>query len=190
MSRQIIKRFNDETIFAVAPHDPESKTLYNDANGTTATYKIYDPSMDESLAATEAIGQNVFSVTNPGSFIVGYTSELSLDDDTLHTSIITAVDPSTGEITVADVTLVAATLGNRIRVILGAQVSMAEYGTPKIDKRDWGYKALLVNDHVAHKDIRARSGLDVNAEVIVVNSVDGRKATDTLCYTINGDLCE
>jgi hypothetical protein len=190
MDRMIIKRNSDETIFAISPIDPENRVVLNDAAGASCSFKVYDPSIDESISVLEASGQTILSVTNTGLFVTGYDVEVTLDDGTIHPpSNVNAVDTVAGTITIADSITDSAAKGNRVRAILGVLVTMDEFGTANIDKRDWGYKGTLLNNQAAHLDVRSRDELDIDVEVIMNGGV-GLISTDVLCYTIKGSLCD
>lgn len=190
MERKIIKRNSDETIFAIAPIDPENRVVLNDAAGASCSFKVYDPSADESISVAEASGQSTLNVTNAGAFVVGYSAEVTLDDGTIHpASNVDEVDTVAGTITIADSITDSAAEGNRVRAIFGTSVTMNEFGTANIDTRDWGYKETLLNNHAAHLDVRSRDELDIDVEVIMNGGV-GLISTDVLCFTIKGSLCE
>lgn len=188
MGRVIIKRNSDETIFAIAPRDPDIGTLLNDAAGASSVFKVYDPSIDESLSADVASAISIIPTTNHGLFKIGYGIEITQDDDTIHASSVISIDIVNKTVTINDATTDTVAEGNRIRVIFGSAVTMAEFGTPVKDTRDWGYRATLLNNQAAHKDVRSRNELDIDVEVKVNGGV-GLIATDVLCYTIKGSLC-
>ena len=188
MARELIKRYSDRQIRAVAPTDVENQTVLNDAASASSSFKVYDPSKDEVLSADEAIAQTELNTANAGVFDEGDSVEVTQDNGTLHSSTISSIDAVAGTITLASGLTVAAGSGNRVRVIFGAQITMDEYGTANINTRDWGYQGLFANDHVANDDPRAKDGLEIDIE-IRFNGGTGLVAFDVICALLQEDDC-
>lgn len=192
MARELVKRYNDFLVRAVAPInkgvDPHVP-LDDDAGVVGCTYKIYDISKDEVLSIAEASGQTVLSVSNAGVFVVGDSVEVTQDDETLLASTVTAVDTAAGTVTINDVLTDDAAAGKRIRAIFGSSVAMLEYGTANLDTRTWGYQAGFADDNAAYLDPRTKTGMDVDIE-ISFNGGAGLAAFDTICATIQEDDCD
>lgn len=164
------------------PREP----LSNADDGATCTFKIYDPAKDEQLSADEVGGQVILSVTGAGEFVVGDLVEVSLDDGSLHATDVVAVDGSAGTVEVTDALPSAAAEGSRIRVRLGSEVSMSDYGTPALETVDWGFRGFIDSDH---------SGLDldleVDVEIYLRNSGGTLILLDVLYLTVKPNhLCE
>lgn len=156
-------------ILLVAPTDVRNQNpLDNTNDGATCSFKVYDAGKDEAISVDEAIGQDVLSVTNAGVFEVGDIVEVTMDDDVIHESPINAVDVVAGTIQVDDILTVSASAGQRVRVLLGTEITMIEYGTPKIGKRDWGFEGVLESDH---PDLEVEQDIDV--VITFVGSVSG-----------------
>jgi len=189
LSRLLINRFSDYPVRAIAPIDAINLTVLNDAAGASCQFKVFDPSKDSVLTASEAIGQTELSVASAGIFVVGEKVECTQDDDSFHTSTITVVDPVAGTITIANPTTVAMATGNRVRVILDSAIAMVEYGTADLNTRDWGYIGTFPDTHEAHKDSRAKDGFDVNIE-IQFNGGSGLAKLDVHCVTIKENICD
>jgi len=193
MAREVIQRYTDYNVLAVAPkyHNwtTDVDVVINDAGGGSASFKVYDPSKDELISADEAIGQTELSVSDVGVFDVGDSVEVTQNNGVILSSTVSAVDSTAGTITIADSLAVAADLGSRVRVIFGASVSMTEYGTANLNTRDWGYRGLFALSNPAHSDTRAKDGLEINIEI----SVDGgsnRDSLDVICALIRENDCE
>ena len=156
--------------------------LDNTNDSATSSFKVYVPSKDEVLSAAEATGQTVFSMTNPGAFVIGDTLELTLDDASLHSSLINAVDTVAGTVTVNDVTPSAAAKGNRGRVRLGPEISMTEFGTAVLGADDFGFAGSLIPS--SHPVLSI--GLEVNAEILFLGGA-GLTLLETICYVVKRD---
>lgn len=188
-ARTIVGRYTDKLVRAKHPIDVVAENpLDNSGDGATCAFKVYDISKDEIISATEAIGQDTLSVTNAGRLEVDDLVEVTQNDASLHESTINAVDSAAGTITIDDVLIVAAAVGNRVRVVMGVAVPMSEYGTPDINALDWGFSGLLPDTHVAHLDPRSKAGFDVDIEVDF-NGGAGLRKVKTLCTTIQEDNC-
>lgn len=136
-------RFEHPTDEISVPRNP----LDNTTDGATCTYRVYDGDVDEVLSTAEASGQTTLSMTNAASFKIGDQVALVLDDKTIHNSPINAVDPDAGTITIDDVTTDTAAAGNRVRVQLGVEVAMTEYGTAALGSITYGFQAALSDTH-------------------------------------------
>jgi hypothetical protein len=192
MARKLIDRYSDYDIISTAPklfnYTTDLNEVVNDASSGSASFKVYDISKDELILADEAIGQTELSVTNAGVFNENDSVEVTQNDESILASTVSSVDTTAGTITIADSLTVAADIGQRVRVIFGASISMTEFGTANLNTRNWGYIGILENTHVAHYDVRAKEGLNVDIEVKVTNSV--MTSTDIICATIKEDDCE
>lgn len=193
MAREIIPRFTDKTVNSFAPIDEDASPrnpLDNTTDGATCSFKVFDPAKDEVISVAEASGQTVLSVTNAGVFAVSDSVEVTLDNGTLFPSTISSIDtvsdPTT--VTLADAITDTAAANNRIRVILGSSISMAEFGTPDLNTTDWGFRATLPDDHPAHLDPQSKTGFDVNIEVTLIGG-PGLQKRDTICATISEQDC-
>lgn len=153
--------------------------LDNTTDGATCTFKVYDPAKSETISSAEALGQTVLSVSEAGVFVVGDTVELEQDDGTFHTSAVNAVDASAGTITIDDVTTDEAAAGARIRVKLGATITMTEFGTPELEERDWGFRGFLGSNHAG-----LVIGLDINIEISFAGSGGDLDLELLICATI------
>ena len=131
------------TDVSVDPHNP----LDNTVDGATSTFKVYDRAANEKFSAAEALGQTVWSVTNAAKFAVDDIIEATETDGTILSGAVTAVDPTLGTITSDTALLVGAAAGARIRVRLGAQITMTEYGTPSLNTITWGFQGMLPYNH-------------------------------------------
>ncbi len=162
------------TIRLVAPTDVVSvpkDPLNNTDNGSTCTFKVYDPAKDEVLSAAEASGQTVLSVTNAAKFKIGDVTEVALDSGTLQDFTLTGIDPTAGTITGSPSLTGPAASGNRVRVRLGPQVTMTEYGTPELETLDWGFQGSMASTH---------PGLVLDLEIDVEISFVGNPSSASL----------
>ncbi len=144
---------SDSVIEFVRPADVVAKNaLDNTTDGATCSFKVYDPAKDESLSALEASGQTILSVVNTGVFEVGDSIELTQDDGTIHTSVVSTagIDTVNGTVTIDDATTDAAAAGNRMRVVFGTAITMTEFGTPVFGKTDYGFRGTLPDTHPVH----------------------------------------
>lgn len=164
------------------PIDVNENIILNDAAGSSCTFKVYDPAKDEIISVDEASGQTIINVTNPGNFAVGDSVEIKTNDGTFDISDVASIQITNGTITM-DVALTdAAAVGNRVRRIFGVAVPMTEYGTPKLDTLDWGYRGTLLSTHASQI-----KGQDIDIEINFVG--DGAapgtlNARETICATI------
>jgi hypothetical protein len=192
MARELIDRYSDYDVISRAPtvfnYSSDLNEVVNDASSGSASFKIYDPSKCEVILADEAIGQTELSVSNAGAFDENDAVEVTQNDESILASTVSSVDAVAGTITIADALTVAADLGQRVRVIFGASISMSEFGTADLNTRDWGYHGVIESTHSVHSDPRAKEGLEVDIEVKVTNSV--RNSTDIICATIKEDDCD
>jgi hypothetical protein len=157
------------TLEVVSPTAVVAKNpLDNTTDGATSEARAYDPAKDETLSGAEAIGQTVLSVNNAGVFVEDDIVELIQDDGTTHQSTVASVDTVAGTVTIDDVTTVAAAIGNRFRVRIGAVIAMSEYGTPVLGKRDWGFRGTLASTHAVQVLDR-----EFNLEFLFVGNVAG-----------------
>lgn len=189
MARVLIPRYSNRYPRAIAPKDVlvEPNVVINNAASGSASFKVYDPSRDEVLTAIEGIGQTVISVSNAGTFVIADAIELTQDDASIHASTVDSIDAAAGTVTIADITTVASAIGNRFRKIFGSKVTMTEYGTADLNKQDWGYQGLIPSTHASHADARAKDGLDVDIEIIVLGA--SLVEQETICTTIKEDDC-
>lgn len=149
MSRELIPYKTSRVIKAKHPTDVENEDpLNNTDDGATCTFKVYDPDKDEQLSVTEVTSQTELSVTDAGKFETDDTVEIELDSGAFHSSNVDAVDAAAGTITIASGLPSQASIGKRVRRIFGSAVTMDEYGTPKLDTVDWGFRGTLLSTHV------------------------------------------
>ena len=188
MARQTIFRRTDHDIKVIAPIKDIDNTVLNDLAGASSSFKVYDPSKDEIISATELSGQTVLSVTNAGVFVVNEVVEVTQDDASLHTQAITGVDADAGTITIASGLTVNAQAGNRVRVVLGTAITQVEFGTANVDTEDWGYIGVLPDNHPAHLDPRSKTGFDIDVETVFAGGA-GLNKQKTDCLTIVEDDC-
>lgn len=174
--------FEHPTNVSVSPNEP----LDNTDDGATCSFSVYDEAKAGVLTSAEAAGQDVLSVSNPGSYVLGDVVEVDLDDGTIHDAgAIGAIDVSFGTIQVATALASAAAAGRRLRVRLGAAVPMAEYGTPALGETDWGFAGTLAANHAG-----LLPGLEVEIEVTFLGTGvlgGGLEATHRICATIVGE---
>jgi len=148
MARRVISYQSDAVIRLVAPTDViNDNPLDNTNDGATCTFKVYDPNIDESFSAVEASGQTEWSVTNAGLFSIGDIVEATETDGTILSGTLNAVDAAAGTITSDTALAVGAASGARVRVRLGAEITMSEYGTAALGTRDWGFQGTLSDTH-------------------------------------------
>ena len=180
-ARRLLQFKTSEAIELVAPVNVlTDNALDNTIDGSTCTFRIFDPAKDEAITVLEASGQTILSVSEAGVFVIGDQIELTQDDATIHVSTVNAVDASAGTITLDDATTDTAAVGNQIRVRLGLVVTMTEYGTPKVGERNWGFRGTLESNHAGLTD-----GLDVDIEVSFVGAVAGGvDYLETICATV------
>jgi len=190
MARELIKRFSDRQIRAVAPTNVQAdpNIPLDNAAGASSFFNVYDPSEDEVLTVAIVGSVGVISVSNAGVFEIGDQLELTRDDGVTDVSAtVGSIDVALGEITLVGTMLGPAAVGNRLRTIIGAQVTMFEFGTADLNTRDWGFQGLLPSTHPAHRDPRAKTEFDIEIEIRV--SAGGFTAFDVICATIQEDDC-
>lgn len=182
MARTKVPFQSDVPIIFRAPTDVVNQNALDNTNdGSTSTFKVYDPAKDEVLAALEATSQTVLSVTGAAAFKIDDVVEVDLDDGTVHDAgPVAAVDPALGTITVTTGLASQASAGNRVRVRLGAQITMVEFGTAKIGRRDFGFLGIMADTHPG-----LEIDLEINVEIRFVGAVGGGlDVLDVLCLVV------
>ncbi len=182
MARTKIPFQSDVPIIFRAPIDIINQNALDNTNdGSTSTFKVYDPAKDEVMSVTEAAGQSILSVTNVGVFKKFDFVEVTLDDGTVHDAgFVNLIDPILGTITITIALASQASADSRVRVRLGTQVTMAEFGTAKIGRRDYGFIGTLRDDHPGLK-----IDLEINVEIRFVGAVvGGLDALEVLCLVV------
>lgn len=166
MARVKIPYKTTTIVRVVAPRDVSVNphVVLNDAAGASSTFKVYDEAKDESFSAAEAAAQTIWSVTNAAAFKIGDVVEATETNGTILEGTLTGVDPTNGTITSDTALAVGAAEGARVRVRLGSQVSMTEYGTASLNDREWGYQGAILSTH---------AGLDLDTEVNIEISFKG-----------------
>lgn len=163
-TRIAIPYATDLWVQIIAPVDEVNNNPLDFTNdGATASFKVFDPNKDSLLSADEALGQDILSVANAGLFVIGDTVEVTLDDDTIHEGNVIAVDTTNGTIQLDASLPSAASTGSRVRARLGSEIPMVEYGTPKINNRDWGFRGLLSD---THPGLDLGSSVDIEATIV------------------------
>jgi hypothetical protein len=181
MSRQKIPYRTSSVVELVAPTNVLTDNPLDFTNdGSTCSAKIYDPAKDEQLTSTEASGQVILSVTNPGKFLVNDAVEVTLDSGVLHSSTVDSIQVTDGTITINTALPSQASAGNRVRVKLGATITMTEYGTPKLETRDWGFRGTILSTHAG-----LELDLEVDVEISFVGD-PGNPGTIDLLDVVNG----
>lgn len=155
--------------------------LDNTTDSATCSFKVYDPGKDELLTAAGANPDVILNVTNAGVFQVGDVIEVDLDDGTVHDAgAIVSLDAAAGTITVTTGLASAAAADKRVRVRLGGEITMSEYGTAKLGSWDFGFIGILPSDH---------PGLVIDQEIDIEISFvgdpgGGLDALDIICAVI------
>jgi hypothetical protein len=147
--REQYSYLSDYSILYEKPSNSLTSTVLNDTAGATCFFKIYDVAKSQTLSAAEASGQTVLSVSDAGSIQVDDVVEVDTNSSpiTIHDAgAVVAVDAAAGTITVTTAIPAAGALaGARVRVRLGAQVTMSEFGTAEIDAaEEWGYEGTFL----------------------------------------------
>jgi hypothetical protein len=182
MARVPIPWKSSVSIRLVAPTDVVAipPVVLDTVAGATSSFRVFDPAVDQVLSAAEAIGQTVWSVTNAALFKVGYGVELTQDDSSVVFGTLTAVDPVAGTITSNVATTVAAAAGNRVRRRLGNPITMTQYGTAALGRRDWGWQGALPSNHPG-----LVLDLEIDVEISFIGAVAGGKdLLRTLCLVV------
>jgi hypothetical protein len=182
MARTKIPFQSDVPVIFRAPTDVVNQNALDNTNdGSTSTFKVYDMAKDEVLSADEAALQPILSVTNASAFKVGDSIEVDLDDGTVHSAgLVTFVDPVLGTITIQFTLASQASAGNRVRVRLGTQITMVEFGTAKIGRRDYGFIGILSDTHPG-----LEIDLEIDVEIRFVGAPGGGlDALEILCLVV------
>lgn len=179
----VLVRYAHPTNVGVEPNEP----LDNTDDGATASFKVFDPGKDEEISSDEASGQTTLSVTGSGLFQDGDLVEIDLDSGSVHSTSIASTDPSAGTIDVNDALPSQASAGRRVRVRLGGEITMSEYGTPKLGRTDWGFQGTLPGDHPG-----LEIGQEVDIEITFVGAPGGGlDALEVICGIVRPvDDCE
>ena len=182
MARQKIPFRTDVPIRFQHPTDVIAQNpLDFTVDGSTCTFKVFDSAKDEILTIAHAAPATVFFVTDVGVFETGDVVEVDLNDGTVHDAgAVTAVDPVAGAMSVTNGLTGPAAAGRRVRVRLGGQITMLEYGTPTLGRTDWGFIGALPKDHPGLK-----IGLEIELKISFVGAPGGGlDALDVLCLVV------
>ena len=182
MARTKVPFQSDVPIIFRAPEDAFNQNALDNTNdGSTSTFKVYDPAKNEVLSALEVAAQVVLSVTNASAFKIGDVVEVDLDDGTVHDAgPVTTVDPTLGTITITTGLASQAAAGNLVRVRLGTQITMTEFGTAKIGRRDYGFIGFMTDTHPG-----LEIDLEINVEIRFVGAPGGGlDALEVLCLVV------
>lgn len=165
----------------IAPTDVVSnEPLSNADDGSTCSFEVFDPEKDESLTSAAITGATTLYVSNAGVFVINDIVDVALTDGNRHLAYVTGVSGSAGTITINPGLASGASLGARVRVRLGNPVSMSDFGTPELEKRDWGFRGTLLSTH---------PGLKLDKQIdIEINFIGdpGNPGTLNLLDVING----
>lgn len=193
MGRETIKRKTSRNIRVLTPIDAETNTVLNDAAGASSSFKVYDPSKDESFSLFVASSTAILDVTDAGVFVVNDIVEAMLDTGLEEARTVIDVDIANQQITVTSGFSADASSGNRIRVVLdsASSITQTEFGTANIDEEGWGYTGIFPDTHAAHNDPRTRTeeGFHVNAESTFLGGA-GQNVVDIQCLTIKEDCAD
>lgn len=134
--------------------DAGGSTAITVASGGSGSAKLFDDNKDTTLSAAEATSQTVLSVSatrgNGHGFQVGDALYIELDDGTYDTSDIVSIQHADKTITITTGLTSAAAAGAHIAVLLGASITLSEYGTPVVPyvpNADWGWRGTIADTH-------------------------------------------
>lgn len=163
----VLIRLVDPEDFGVDPDDSERLL-----DSGTATYKVFDPGVDEVTTLAIAGGVDVIPVSNPGAFASAVRIEIEQDDGTFQNTTLVSLDVEAGTITVDNVTTSTVAAGSRVRgAFTTGDVAMALYGDPVVGDKFWGYQGQLEDDgdhQVIGQEIEAEMTLDAGAGLKIV----------------------
>lgn len=167
-ARDILQYRTTTPVFLGHPTDVTNENPLNTTvDGSTCSFRIYDAGKDSVIVADHTTGNTEISVSDAEDFDIGDMAEIELDNAEIHASLISDVDPTAGTITVTGLPSAAST-GNRVRTRLGNEITMSEYGTPKLGTTDWGFKGTILSTHPGLK-----MDLEIDIEINFIGAVAG-----------------
>jgi hypothetical protein len=168
-AREILQYQTTTPIKLLHPTDTVNQNTLDTTNdGSTCSFKVFDANKESVLTADEAGAQTVISVDGPAKFDVGDTVEIPLDSGSIHSANIDSIELDDGTVTINTGLPSQASAGKRIKAILGSEVTMDEYGTPKIGTRDWGFIGTIESDHPG-----LIPDLEIDIEITFIGAVLG-----------------
>jgi len=180
-----IQIYSDVSIELLDPEDLwvlDKSSASRLLTGGTASYIAYYTAADTTMTVLASTGATVVIVEDTSGYVIGDIIELRQDDGTFHRSVISTVTASTFTITFLDPTTAAVGVGQPARRPYSSSgISMAEFGTAKVDDCTWGYRAGLDNDgayQVLDNEFTVDITLDAGA---------GLALTKTICYKVVKD---
>jgi hypothetical protein len=118
-------------------------TLASGAGGNTCVARIFDDSKDAAVTIGSISGDNFLNVSDVTKLEVGDNLYIELDDGTYYERIIAAIDTTTKIVGLTATMTIVVSPGRLVSVMLGASVSMLEYGTPVVGQYDWGWRGVI-----------------------------------------------
>ena len=97
--------------------------------------------------------------------------EATESDGSILVGTLTTVDAAAGTITSDTALLVGGAVGGSVRVRLGGEVTMTEYGTASLSTRNWGYQGALLSTH-AGLELDTQVSIEISFKGAVDNSLD------------------
>ncbi len=182
-------RIKDPEDFSV-PIDDAGRLL-DAASGATAHFHVFDEDKRTTITAIASGGGpfQVFTVGNAGLYEVGDAVWFVDGAGTDVIDTLTARDTTADTITTTSTVANHPKLGSPVRRVygpLGAQeIAMAEYGTPKVGSKKWGWKATLSNQSFPE----LTPGINAYIEAVVIGSGGSLDLVLADCQLVEDD-CE
>lgn len=146
---------SDTLVEFLASIDESDGSAITVASGGSCVARLFDDNKDTRLSADEATSQTVLSVNatrgNRHAFEVGDKLYIELDDGTYDSIDIASIQHADGTITIDSGLASGAAKGAAISVLLGASVTMSEFGSPEsppeATSKLWGWRGTIADTH-------------------------------------------
>lgn len=172
---------NDYDIEYEAPIDNSTgDPLDNTNDGATCSFKVYNADKDSRLTLVVASG-TIITVADVGLYQVGDIIEIELDSfDMYDCGAVIFIDVPNSKLTISNTIVGVASANRQVRVKLGSEIAMAEFGTPKVGKTNYGFRGVMPWDHPG---LMLDMNVDIRMIFIAIPPSDGI-AIGTICDTI------
>jgi len=181
MTREHFPYMTDVAVEFVSTEDLIAQNpLDNTNNGSTCSFKVYDPGKDQLTRFAQPTSETLIAVTDPSAFEVGDQVEITLANGNIHTSTVVGIDDDMEWIQIAGGLPSATDTDARVRVLLGTEVTMDEFGTARIGSKEYGFRGTLAASHPVHV-----LDQEFNIEIKFVGAPGGGlDALDLICGVI------
>tara|TARA_R110002096_G_scaffold157101_13_gene321920 strand:+ start:189 stop:734 length:546 start_codon:yes stop_codon:yes gene_type:complete len=176
-----VKPMQFRTDYNVEFRGPHLISTNSAVNSATSIARLYNDEKNDLTSSSTASGATTLVADNPSLFQVGDILIITLDDQTLHScGAITEISLSQSTIKFTTALASIASIGARLGVQLGANISMLLYGSPVVKQYNWGFRGIIPYNHVG-----LRIGQIIRIEIDFTTSA-GAKALSIIRTSIIG----